>query len=320
MKNKFSLRLGVAVALAVFGLPAMADDRRITLIVPSQAGGTTDKIARLVGERVESILSAKVLVINKAGASGTIAIADVARAVPDGSTLGIVFDAHAVNHHIFKKLPYDTFKSFDYITMLVSAPHALVVSKNTPYRSFKQLIATARSQPDKVSFGSLGAGTSNHLYPMLLGDKAGAKFLPAPYTGTGGTFLADLLEGRFDFAMGSLPFVKPYLETGQLRILAYGGAERAPQLQQVETVGETFPGFEAASWVGVVAPKGVPAAKLRELGDAFNRALTTEPLKSRLLADGYVIEALPPQRFEQKVHEESERLAPLVATQQAATK
>lgn len=310
---------GLAAAwLAAGCLQAQADDRPLTFIVPGQAGGTTDKIARLVGERVESLLSTKVVVINKAGASGTLAIADVAKAAPDGNTLGIVFDAHAVNHHAFKTLPYDTFKSFDYVTLLVSAPHALVTSRNTPYQSFKQLMDTSKASPGKVSFGSLGAGTSNHLYPMLLAQRAGTRFLPVPYTGTGGTFLADLLEGRFDFAMGSLPFVKPYLDSGQLRILAYAGAGRAPQLPGLETVAETFPGFEGASWVGVIAPRGVPAARLKQLNDAFVRALSTDPLKSRLLADGYVIEASTPQRFVEKVKDESERLAPFLAAQPAA--
>ncbi|HMN78524.1 MAG TPA: tripartite tricarboxylate transporter substrate-binding protein [Burkholderiaceae bacterium] len=319
MNFKQTIRCLLAAMLMFPAIPAPAEDRQLVFIVPGQPGGTTDKIARLVGERMEAILSSRIVVINKAGASGTIAIAEVAKAPADGSTLGIVFDAHAVNHHVFRNLPYDTFKSFEYISLLISAPHVVVTSRSTPYQSFRQLLDAAKANPDKVSFGSLGAGTSNHLYPMLLARRAGAQMLAVPYTGTGGTFLADLLEGRFDFAMGSLPFAKPYLATGQLRALAYAGSTRSPELPALETVAETFPGFEASSWVGVIAPKGLPAAKIRQLSDAFAQALSTEPLKSKLTNEGYVIEASGPQQFLRKVIEESERLAPFAAAQSSSS-
>lgn len=301
------------LALAVAAVPAAhaADaDKPTQIIVPYSAGGTTDRIARIVANGLSQELGTSFVVINKPGVSGTLGTAEVARARPDGHTLGIVFDSQAVNQFMFKSLPYDTFKSFDYVSLVVSAPHVLVTSK--PYDSLGALLKSAKSNTGGVSFGSTGQGTSNHLYPLLLGRLAGAEFLPIPYQGGGGSFLPDLLAGRYDYASGTLGFFLPYVKEGKLRALATGGAKRSPLMPDVPTVAETYPGFEASSWVGLIAPAGLPKEVGDRLRNAIRKSLNAQPMKDQLLAEGYDIEVTSSEAFVARVRKESERLGGII--------
>ena len=301
------------LALAVVAVPAAhtADANKPTqIIVPYSAGGTTDRIARIVAHGLAQELGTSFVVVNKPGASGTLGTAEVARARPDGHTLGIVFDSQAVNQFMFKTLPYDTFKSFDYVSLVVSAPHVLVTSK--PYDSLGALLQSAKSDSGGVSFGSTGQGTSNHLYPLLLGRRAGVEFLPIPYQGGGGSFLPDLLAGRYDYASGTLGFFLPYVKDGKLRALATGGSKRSPLMPDVPTVAETYPGFEASSWVGLIAPAGLPKEIGDRLRNAIRKSLNAQPLKDQLLAEGYDIEVTSSEAFVARVRKESERLGSII--------
>ena len=308
------LAAAAACALAFPGAPrgqsAHQSARTTQVIVPYSAGGTTDRIARLVANGLSQELGETFVVVNKPGAGGTLGTAEVARAKPDGATLGVVFDSQAVNQHMFRALPYDTFKSFTYITLVVSAPHVLVTSK--PYASLAALTQAARARPGTVSFGSTGQGTSNHLYPLLLGNLAGVDLLPVPYQGGGGSFLPDLLSGRYDMASGTLGYFLPYIKDGRLHALATGGVRRSPLLPNVPTVAETYPGFEASSWVGLIAPAGLPKETADRLRNAVRRALHNPTLKEQLLAEGYDIEVSSSEDFAARVHKESDRLGALI--------
>lgn len=301
----------LATCALAFVAPVRADSGKTTqVIVPYSAGGTTDRIGRLVANSLSQELGEPFVVVNKPGAGGTLGTAEVARAKPDGYTLGVVFDSQAVNQHMFRALSYDTFKSFTYVTLVVSAPHVLVTSK--PYASLPALMQAAKARPGTVSFGSTGQGTSNHLYPLLLGNLAHVDLLPVPYQGGGGSFLPDLLSGRYDMASGTLGYFLPYIKDGRLHALATGGVKRSPLLPNVPTVAETYPGFEASSWVGVIAPAGLPKDVADKLRNAIRRAFNAPALKEQLLAEGYDIEVSSSDDFVARVRAESDRLGALI--------
>jgi len=301
----------LATCALAFVAPARAESGKTTqVIVPYSAGGTTDRIGRLVANSLSQELGEPFVVVNKPGAGGTLGTAEVARAKPDGYTLGVVFDSQAVNQHMFRALSYDTFKSFTYVTLVVSAPHVLVTSK--PYASLPALMQAAKARPGTVSFGSTGQGTSNHLYPLLLGNLAHVDLLPVPYQGGGGSFLPDLLSGRYDMASGTLGYFLPYIKDGRLHALATGGVKRSPLLPNVPTVAETYPGFEASSWVGVIAPAGLPKDVADKLRNAIRRAFNAPALKEQLLAEGYDIEVSSSDDFVARVRAESDRLGALI--------
>ncbi|PLP98443.1 Bug family tripartite tricarboxylate transporter substrate binding protein [Cupriavidus pauculus] len=300
-----------ALAQAMPGGAQAADSSKtVQIIVPYSAGGTTDRIARIVANGLTQELGETYVVVNKPGAGGTLGTAEVARAKPDGYTLGVVFDSQAVNQYMFKSLSYDTFKSFSYVTLVVSAPHVLVTGKSYP--SLPALLQAAKAKPGTVSFGSTGQGTSNHLYPLLLGNLASVELLPVPYQGGGGSFLPDLLSGRYDMASGTLGYFLPYIKDGRLRAIATGGVKRSPLLPNVPTVAETYPGFEASSWVGLIAPAGLPKETADRLRNALRHALGTPALKEQLLAEGYDIEVSSSDAFVARVRNESERLGALI--------
>lgn len=299
------------------GLMVLGDGARgaepgqtVQVIVPYTAGGTTDRVARLAAAGLSRELGDTFVVINRPGAGGTLGTAEVARAPADGRTLGVVFDSQAVNQYLFRGLPFDTFTSFTYVSLLVSAPHVIVTAK--PYGSLAELGRDAQTRPGGVTFGSTGVGTSNQLYPLLLARRLSVEFLAVPYQGGGGAFLTDLLAGRYDFASGTLGFFLPHITGGRLRALATGGAQRSPLLAEVPTVAETVPGFEASSWVGLIAPAGLPEEVAERLRGALRRALNAPEVRDQLLAEGYTVEASSSEAFVARVRAEAERLGAII--------
>lgn len=302
---------GVVVGLALTCGPLIAQTKTTTLIVPSTAGGTQDKIARLLATSLAERLGQPFVVINKPGAGGVIGTVEVARSAPDGLTLGVVYDSHAVNHLLYPNVQYDTFKSFDHVSLLVTASHVLVTSSQLPFKTLDDLLSVARSGQGKVSYGAIG-GASTTLYAAMLADKAGAKMVQVPYNGGGGAYATDMLAGRFDFAIASLPAALPFIQSGKLRALAFGGTKRSALLPNIPTLSETFPGFTAEAWVGLIAPAGLEPAQLTHLSTAVNKALNTEPLRGRLVAEGFTIQGSTPKEFIDKVKEDAIALAPLI--------
>ena len=307
-----AISAGLLLGLAGVTSAALAAEpaKTVQVIVPYSAGGITDRIARLVASGLTQELGDRFVVVNKPGASGTLGTAEVARAPADGRTLGIVFDSQAVNQYMFKSLPYDTFKSFDYVTLLVSAPHVIVTAK--PYKTLDELRQDAKKRPGQVSFGSTGIGTSNQLYPLLFARRTETQLLSVPYQGGGGAFLPDLLAGRYDFASGTLGFFLPHVKSGKLHAIATGGLKRSPLLPEVPTVAETLPGFEASSWVGLIAPAGLPDEISSKLRTAVRKSLNSQPIRDQLIAEGFVIEASSSEDFVARVQSEAKRLGEII--------
>ncbi|KFG89011.1 Argininosuccinate lyase [Sphingobium herbicidovorans NBRC 16415] len=306
--------LGAAAALLLAGPgPARADDypsRMLTLIVPFAAGGTVDKVARMLQEPLRERLGQQVVVDNRGGAGGTIGMAQLAKGAPDGYTVAMVFDSYATEQHIHRKLPYETLRDFAGVSYAVRSPMVLVVPAASPYKTVQDYVAAARQR--EVTYASVGAGSSNHLAAELFHETAGSRGLHVPYKG-GGPAIADLLGGHVDSMIASLPLVLPHVQAGKLRALAVTSQARSAALPQVPAVAEAHKGFEIYSWVGMVAPAKTPAPVLDKLSVAMAATLRDPALARRMADNGFEVVAGDRAAMDQLVQRESQRWGELIA-------
>src|SRR5882762_8170120 len=245
---------GCALAASLFAAVVLAErfpSKPIRLIVPWPAGGTVDGVARVIGQSFSSGLGRPIVVENKAGAGGSIGQAEAAKAPTDGHTVLLVFDTHAVNHLLYKNLGYDPFKSFEHVSLLVTSPQVLVGATNFAPGSVPELVAFAKGNPGKVTYATVGAGSSNHLNALLLSNRTGIEMTHVPYKG-GAPMMIDLVGGQVNVMFVSAPQAIPQVKAGRIKALAIGAARRIPQLPDAPTVAETLPGFAAQSWVGML--------------------------------------------------------------------
>jgi tripartite-type tricarboxylate transporter receptor subunit TctC len=286
-------------------------DRSVRMVVPFPPGGSVDYIARIVMPAFAKELGQSVFIDNKGGASGSIGTADAARAKPDGYTLLMVFDTHAVNPHLYKSLPYDTFKSFDYVTLMTTAPMVLATTKTFAPESLPQLIDYAKQHPGAVSYGSSGVGGSNHLTALAFSKAANIDTLHVPYKG-GGPMLTAVIGGQVNFVVTTYPLVVERIKAGQLKAIAMGSEKRVPQLPNTPTVSEFLPGYGANSWIGLAAPKGTPEPVLKKIHTAITNALNSPEVHGRLTSEGFDVVPGTPEAFETWVREKSNEAATLI--------
>ncbi len=233
------------------------------IIVPFPAGGTTDILARHIAQALGEKLGITVIVENRAGASGSIGSDQVAKSAPDGSTLLLTATHHVINPSINRKLPYDTQKDFAPVALVASAPNALVVHPSVPAKTVAELIALAKKEPGKLSYGSAGTGGANHLSGELLKLMAGVDIVHVPYKGAAPA-MNDLIGGHIPMMFDTLPTVLPSAADGRLRVLAVTSLQRAPSLPDVPTLDEAgVKGFEATAWFGLYMPAVKEAGKDR---------------------------------------------------------
>jgi tripartite-type tricarboxylate transporter receptor subunit TctC len=278
----------------------------VRLIVPYPAGGTTDIVARAVAPPLAESLGQPVIVENKAGAGGTIGTAEAARAAPDGYTLLGVFDNHSVNQYLYKNLPYDPLKAFEPVSLMVQSPLLLVGAPNFAPGNVRELVDYGRANPGKLNYGSTETGNSSHLASLALAQREGFDAVHVPYKG-GGPLVNDLLGGQVNFAFASMPLFVQHVKGGKLKALGVAGRERAPQLPQVPTVAETLPGFEAQSWVGMLAPAGTPQPIVARLARDLRTTLHRPDLKERLLGQGFIVVGSTPAEFGVYIRAESDK-------------
>lgn len=279
-------------AAALMAAPALAQSDKVTrIVVPFGAGGPIDVTARVLAEAVKGSLGT-VIVENRPGAGGNIGVSAVAKAEPDGLTLGIATTAsHGINPWLFSKLPYDPAKDFAPITQMLRVPNVLVMNADTAQRlnirSLPDLIAYAKANPGKLNYGSGGNGSAGHLAGELLKHQAGIFAVHIPYNGGNPAQLA-LLSGQVDYNIDNLATAAANIRAGKLRALAVTTAQRSSVLPDVPAMAETLPGFEIDTWWGLIAPAGTPADTVRRLNTAFTEALRSPEVKARfanLLAD-----------------------------------
>jgi tripartite-type tricarboxylate transporter receptor subunit TctC len=284
----------------------------IRFIVPFSPGGGTDTLTRILAEPLTERFGQQVIVENRPGAGGTIGTALVAKAEPDGHTLGMIISSHAINPSLYSKLPYDSVKDFSPVIFINVAPRWLVVHTSVPAKSLKELIALAKDKPGELNYGSGGNGTSGHLAGELLKSMAGIDIVHVPYKG-GGPLLLDLIAGRIQMTFGSPSTVLPQIEAGKLRGIAVTSTERSeltPDLPTMEEAG--LPGYVATEWNGVVVPAGTPQSIILKINAELNYVLKLPDVKEKLTSKGLKIIGGPPEKFEAHLKAEMAKFAKII--------
>ena len=290
-----------AAAMALAAPLALAQNTPIRLIVPYPPGGPLDVTARVLAERVRDTLGT-VIIENKAGAGGNIGADAVAKAAPDGLTIGLAATAtHAVNPWLYQRMPYDAGKDFAAITQMARVPNVLVMNaaraEQLKIRSVADLIAYAKAHPGKLNYGSGGNGSAGHLAGEMFKQKAGIFALHIPYRGANPAQLA-LLAGEVDFNIDNLAAAAPNIKAGKLKALAVTSTAASPMLPGVPPLADTFKGFTIDTWWGLVAPARTPPATIARLNKAFTEALKAPETQTRFAT--LMAEPVPttPEQFE----------------------
>jgi len=262
-------------------------DRPIRLIVPFPAGSSTDIIARIVAQKLGTRLGQQVIVENRAGASGNIGADAVAKAAPDGYTVGIATaSTHAVAASLSASLPYDPIKDFAPVAMLGAQPYVLVVYPGVPARDFGELIALAKAKPGKLNYGSAGVASLAHLATALLASMAGIDIAHVPYKSSSQS-MTDMITGRLEMQLATIAPALPNIRAGQLRALATSGGKRSSVLAEVPTVAEAgIAGYEASLWVSLVVPPATAPAIITRLNHEVNAILGSAEGEEALVAQG----------------------------------
>ncbi len=308
-----SIRNAVAVLTMTAAFAAAAQTypiKPIRIIVPFPAGGTTDQVARIVQARFSELLGQQIVIENKGGAGGSIGASEAAKSAPDGYTLLMVFDTHAVNHHLYKQAP-DIFKSLEHISLMTTSPSMLVASAAFAPANLKDVIAAAKAAPDSVTYGSVGAGSSNHLGALLLQQSGGVKMVHVPYKG-GGPLVQAMLGGQVNISFISSPLILPHVRGGKVKAIAVGGRQRLALMPDLPTLAETYPGLELISWFGILAPAGVPRDVFARIHKETVRTLNSPDIRQRLTEGGFEVVGSSPEEFLKFVQGESEKLGKVI--------
>jgi len=306
-----------ALALAAFGLAVAAaqdyPERAITLIVPYAAGGGNDVMARIVAEKMSKALGQQIVIENRGGAGGSIATRMIAKAAPDGYTLGLGGTGTlAIGPTLYSNVGYDPRKDFAPIGLIATSALVVLVHPSVPARNLKELIALAKQQPGKMNFASAGVGSGMHLGTELFELLADVKLTHIPYKGTGPA-LTDLLGGHVSLYFSSLPPAIALVQEGKVRALAVTGPRRSPIFPDLPTVAESgLPGYEAVLHYGIVAPAGTPRPIIDKLNAALRQALAAPDVTARIAADG--AEPLPstPEQYAADIDREERKWAAIV--------
>jgi tripartite-type tricarboxylate transporter receptor subunit TctC len=270
-----------AVALTALAAHAAFPDRPITIVVPYAPGGAADAVARVLAARMGEKLGTSVIVDNRAGASGTIGAAYVAKASPDGYTM--LYDAtpYSINPHLFPRMPYAA-DALQPLSLVLVAPNALIVKADSAYKTVADLVAKAKAAPGKLNFASGGSGTVQRLATELFRQKLQLDMVHVPYK-SGGPAIADVMGGQVDFMFGTVAATYPLISAGKLRALAVSSPQRSPRLPDVPTVAETMvPGYEAFEWNGMLLPAKTPKEVADKLQKAVVDVLKEDEVQQRL--------------------------------------
>ena len=313
-RRHFSLGALASAALLGSGLlaavPAAAQaaypSKTITIVVPFAAGGTTDILARIVGQGLTAELGQTVIVDNRAGAGGNIGAQAAARAAADGYTLFMgTVGTHAINASLYKKMPFDPVKDFAPLTRVANVPNLLVANPTQPFKTVKELIAFAKANPGQLNFASSGNGSSIHLSGELFKSMAKVDMQHVPYKGSAPA-VTDLLGNQVALMFDNMPSAIQHVRSGKLRAIAVTTAKRSPELPEVPTIAEAgVPGYEATSWFGLFAPAATPPAVLARLNSAIVKVLAKPEVKKQINDQGAEVYSETPAQFAAFIQQES---------------
>ncbi|MDI9335313.1 MAG: tripartite tricarboxylate transporter substrate binding protein [Cytophagales bacterium] len=312
-KSFKTLTLIAAVWVGIFAQTAQAQawpSKPVKIVVPFQAGGATDIVARVLATRLQEVWGQSVLVENKTGAGGSIGSNDVAKAKPDGFTLLMASGAIVINPHIYAKMSFDVSKDLVPITNVAQGPMVIVAAPQTPANNLKEFIALAKTKP--MSFGSSGVGAQVHMAGENFLFAAGIEMSHIPYRGES-LALADIAGGSVDMMAGNLAGMLPFIKSGKVKALGVTSAERSPAAPEIPTASEAgLPGFVNVGWFGLLAPAGTPKEVIDRVHADTVRALATDEVKQRLLALGMVGIGNTPAQFGDAMRREGEHWARVV--------
>ena len=312
--SRRALLQALGAALAAAGMPsAFAQaDVPLRLVVTFPPGGSTDITARIVQPELQKRIGRPVVVENKPGAASQVGTEYVARAKPDGNTLLVCFDTHAVNPIVKKHLPYDTFKDFVGVSLAVRFPLVIGANPSAPGKDLREFLAAAKQAPGKYSYASTGVGSLNHLVTEDLKRRSGVDLLHVPYSG-GGPAVTAVLGNNTTLTLLSYAALKGHIAAGKIKALAVTGTQRLPDLPNVPTVAESgFPGFEAYSWIGIFAPSATPAATVAKLSQEFQASLRAPEVAKALTDAGFEVMATDGPALDKFAREQYERWSDFV--------
>jgi tripartite-type tricarboxylate transporter receptor subunit TctC len=313
--KKIAIRIAGALALALAASVHAQPwpSKPIKYIVPFAPGGTTDILARMVAPKLAEALGQPVVVENRPGQAGSLGAAELARAAPDGYTIGGgTISSHAINVSLYSKLPYDPLRDFSPITMLATLPNMLIVHPSIPAGTVQELIAFLKANPNKHSFGSAGNGTSQHMSGELFKAMTGVEMQHIPYKGSG-PMIPDLLSGTISMSFENMTTAYPPVKAGRLKALAVTSSQRSFVAPEVPTMAEAgLPGYDINSWQALFAPAGVPKAIVDRLYTETAKALKAPDVTSRLKDLGLDGGGMPPQELTALIRSEIPKLGKVV--------
>ncbi len=300
MRKAMAILVGMAMLPLATVVPAQAPnypDKPIRIVVPFAVGGIADLFAREIGKRLTETWGQPVVIDTKPGAGGNIGADIVAKSAPDGYTLVMgSIGTHAVNVSLFPSMPYDPIKDFVPIAHVLDAEGLLVVNPAIKATTVPDLIALARSEPGKLSYGSGGLGTTSHLAGELFKSVTKVDIVHVPYKGNVPA-ITDLLGGQTAMAFATMPTVLPHVRAGKLRALAVLGATRSPALPDVPTIAESVPGFEVSNWIGLFAPAGTPPSIVARVNAEVQKVMRSPEIQKRLETEGAKFIPMTPEQF-----------------------
>ena len=311
-----SLVSSLAAATLVLGasVAAAADypTKPITMIVPQNVGGTNDIVARIVGQKLAEALGGNVVVENRVGAGGNIGTVVAAKAPKDGYTLLMtISSSQAINPALFKSPGFDPVKDFTPIALVGSVPNVLVVNPSFPAKTLDDFLKTVKAKPGHYQYASAGNGTLNHLLGEMLNSTAGLDLQHIPYKGVAPA-ITDVISGQVPMAFASLPSVLANLKAGRLVALGVSSPQRSPSLPDIPAIGEKVPGYAGTLWVGLFAPRGIPADVETRLQQAMAKVLASADTKASLTAQGVELASATPAQFATILQEDIARWGKIV--------
>lgn len=312
MNNPTLTRRGLLAAAAALPLPAFAQgDKPVRLVLPISAGSGVDVIARAASVALGKALGAPLVVENLPGAGGITGAAVVAKAAPDGLTLGLVSNNHVINPAVYKKMPFDAIADFTPISVIGATPLVLVAGKGVAASNVKELVALAKAQPDALNYASSGNGTIIHLAGEMFVEQAGLRVRHVPYKGTG-PMVNDLLGGQVQFGVVALPAIQAHIKSGMVKAIGLCGAQRSPAAPEIPTIAEQgLPDYDVEGWFAVVGPARMPAAEVRRVHDAFVRGFASPEVAEAMAKQGNLIRPTSPEEAAKFFRSEAARYAAL---------
>ncbi len=314
VKSALTVALTVATTLACSSAFAQAwPNKPVRIVVPFPAGGTTDVVARILGQRLQEAWGQTVIVENKTGAGGNIGATDVVKSPNDGYSLLMASGSIlTVNPHIYAKMPFDAAQDFAPITNVASGPMVIVVGPSVAAKNISEFIVAAKAKPGVMNFGSAGVGSQVHMAGENFLYTAGIDLKHVPYKGES-LALTDVAGGSVEMVPGNLAAMLPFIKSGKVRALGVTSAERSPAAPDIPTVAESgLPGFVNVGWFGLLAPAGTSKDIIDKIQRDAAKALATDDMKKRLLAVGMVPVANTPTQFAEAIRAESANWAKIV--------